>query len=110
MRDLNPKDINKLISIKGIVIRCSDIYPEMKDAIFQCEVCGIYQQSLLARGIVEEPNSCTNCQSKNSFQLMHNLCKFTDKQQIKLQETPDNIPEGETPYTVNLLVYDDMVD
>jgi len=42
MRDLNPKDINKLISIKGIVIRCSDIYPEMKDAIFYCEVCGIY--------------------------------------------------------------------
>jgi DNA replication licensing factor MCM4 len=47
MRDLNPKDINKLISIKGIVIRCSDIYPEMKDAVFECEICGYYESVLL---------------------------------------------------------------
>ena len=35
---------------------------------------------------------------------------FTDKQFIKLQETPEHIPEGETPLNVNLIVYDDMVD
>ena len=40
MRELNPKDINHLISIRGIVIRCSDIYPEMKDAAFKCALCG----------------------------------------------------------------------
>lgn len=27
MRELAPKDINRLIQIKGIVIRCSEIYP-----------------------------------------------------------------------------------
>ena len=27
MRSLTPKDINKLISFQGIVIRCSEIYP-----------------------------------------------------------------------------------
>ena len=47
MRDLNPRDINKLISIKGIVIRCSDIYPEMKDAMFECSVCGHKNSVLL---------------------------------------------------------------
>jgi DNA replication licensing factor MCM4 len=36
VRDLNPKDINHLVSVKGIVIRCSDIYPEMKLAHFKC--------------------------------------------------------------------------
>ena len=36
MRDLNPEDINHLISVKGIVIRCSDIYPEMRDAVLHC--------------------------------------------------------------------------
>ncbi len=112
MRDLNPKDINRLISIKGIVIRTSDIYPEMKDACFECTVCNNITYTLLSRGVIAEPQICKNvgCGSKNSYVLIHNRCEFTDKQFIKLQETPDSIPEGETPYTVTLLVYDDMVD
>jgi len=74
MRKLNPRDINKLISIKGIVIRCSDIYPEMKDAAFRCSICGFYSFTLLSRGVIEEPNTCDRCQTKNSFNLIHNLC------------------------------------
>lgn len=27
MRNLTPKDINRLVCIRGIVIRCSEIYP-----------------------------------------------------------------------------------
>jgi DNA replicative helicase MCM subunit Mcm2 (Cdc46/Mcm family) len=37
-------------------------------------------------------------------------CSFTDKQLIRLQETPDEIPAGETPYTLTLFAYDDLVD
>lgn len=40
VRDLNPSDINHLLCVKGIVIRCSDIYPEMKAANFRCVLCG----------------------------------------------------------------------
>jgi len=39
MRNLSPKDINRLVCIRGIVIRCSDIYPEMKTAVFRCSSC-----------------------------------------------------------------------
>lgn len=110
MRDLNPKDINHLMSIQGIVIRCSEIYPEMKDAFFRCTVCNNKEQSVLDRGRVEEPSLCKKCQSRNSFELVHNLCMFTDKQYVKLQETPETVPEGETPQNVSLILYDDMVD
>jgi DNA replication licensing factor MCM4 len=37
-------------------------------------------------------------------------CLFTDKQHIRLQETPDEIPAGETPHTVTLFAFDDLVD
>jgi len=110
MRDLNPKDINRLISIQGIVIRNSEIYPEMKDAFFKCSFCGNKDQSPIDRGRIQEPTNCKKCATKHSFELIHNLCMFTDKQYIKLQETPNHIPEGETPQNVNLIVYDDMVD
>ena len=37
----NLGEINRqsVVSIKGIVIRCSDIYPEMKEAFFECSIC-----------------------------------------------------------------------
>ena len=42
--------------------------------------------------------------------LVHNRCVFANKQQIKMQETPDAIPEGETPHTVSMCVFDSLVD
>lgn len=35
---------------------------------------------------------------------------FANKQVVRLQETPDAIPEGETPHTVSLCLYNTMVD
>jgi DNA replication licensing factor MCM4 len=35
--------------------------------------------------------------AKMSFELIHNRSFFTDKQHIKIQASPDEIPEGETP-------------
>ena len=38
MRDLNPNDIETLISIKGMVTRTSNVIPEMVRAHFVCQV------------------------------------------------------------------------
>lgn len=35
---------------------------------------------------------------------------FSDKQHVKLQETPETVPEGETPQTIHLCAYEDLVD
>lgn len=35
---------------------------------------------------------------------------FSDKQHVKLQETPESVPEGETPQTIHLCAYEDLVD
>ncbi len=39
IRNLIPADINKLICFQGIVIRTSEIVPEMKRAFFRCTIC-----------------------------------------------------------------------
>jgi len=44
------------------------------------------------------------------MQIIHNRSSFADKQVIKLQETPDNVPDGQTPHAVSLCAYDDLVD
>lgn len=39
IRELDPSHIDKLITLKGIVIRNSDVVPEMKEAHFKCHKC-----------------------------------------------------------------------
>ncbi|KAG0564394.1 hypothetical protein KC19_8G107300 [Ceratodon purpureus] len=113
MRELNPSDIDKLVSVKGMVIRCSSIIPEIKGAFFKCLVCG-HSPPLLSvvKGRVEEPTRCEKpeCAARNAMSLIHNRCTFANKQIVRLQETPDAIPEGETPHTVSLCLYNTMVD
>ncbi|KAJ5132032.1 hypothetical protein N7448_006190, partial [Penicillium atrosanguineum] len=112
MRDLDPADMDKLVSIKGLVIRTTPIIPDMKEAFFRCSVCSFGVQVDIDRGRIAEPTMCPrdSCKSKNSMQLIHNRCSFSDKQVIKLQETPDNVPDGQTPHSVSLCVYDELVD
>lgn len=113
MRNLNPSDIEKMVSLKGMIIRSSSIIPEIREAIFRCLVCGYFSDPIVAdRGRISEPTVCgrQECLSKNSMALVHNRCRFADKQIVKLQETPDEIPEGGTPHTVSLLMHDKLVD
>ncbi|KAJ3695650.1 hypothetical protein LUZ60_001027 [Juncus effusus] len=113
MRNLNPSDIEKMVSIKGMIIRCSSIIPEVKEAVFKCLICGYYSDPVLVdRGRVSEPTRCPRqeCLQLNCMSLVHNRCRFADKQIVKLQETPDEIPEGGTPHTVSVLMHDKLVD
>lgn len=72
MRDLNPKDVNHLVQIKGIVIRCSDVYPEMKDGVFKCGNCGWMERVAVERGRVQEPRDCQKCKVKVGFKIFKN--------------------------------------
>jgi DNA replication licensing factor MCM4 len=112
MRDLDPNDIDRLVSVKGLVIRTTPVIPDMKEAYFKCAVCNKMAWAPLDRGKIKEPTVCTSksCESKNSMEIVHNRCVFADKQVIKLQETPDSVPDGQTPHSVSLCVYDEMVD
>ncbi|KAH8602992.1 MCM2/3/5 family-domain-containing protein [Bisporella sp. PMI_857] len=112
MRDLDPKDVDKIISIKGLVIRTTPIIPDMKEAFFKCQVCGHTVMSKIDRGKIAEPVKCPRrvCDSANSMQIVHNRCDFHDKQVIKLQETPDSVPAGQTPHSVSMCAYDNLVD
>lgn len=64
------------------------------------------------RGRISEPAKCprTECNSSGTMTLVHNRCLFADKQICRLQETPDSVPEGQTPHTISMCVYDDLLD
>lgn len=104
--------MDRLICIKGLVIRTTPVIPDMKDAFFRCNVCNHSVNVGLDRGKIREPTECPReiCKSKNSMLIVHNRCSFEDKQVIKLQETPDAVPAGQTPHSVSVCVYNELVD
>lgn len=40
-------DIEKMISLKGMIIRSSSIIPEIREAVFRCHVCGYYSDPIV---------------------------------------------------------------
>ncbi|CAH6722634.1 DNA replication licensing factor Mcm4p [[Candida] jaroonii] len=112
MRDLNPNDIDKLVSVKGLVLRSTAVIPDMKVAFFKCNACDHTISVEIDRGVISEPSKCPRqvCGQSNSMSIIHNRSSFANKQVIKLQETPDLVPDGQTPHSINLCVYDDLVD
>lgn len=93
-----------------MVIRHSGIVPELKSAFFRCVLCDHTETREVSRGWINEPTQCPHCHGRECFTLVHNRSLYADKQIVKLQETPESIPEGSTPQTVTLCVYEDMVD
>ena len=39
MRELNPTDIDQLVSVRGMVIRSTSIIPDLRQAFFKCSNC-----------------------------------------------------------------------
>ncbi|KAI8835859.1 MCM2/3/5 family-domain-containing protein [Chytriomyces cf. hyalinus JEL632] len=112
LRDLDPADMDQLVTIRGLMIRCSPVIPDMKAGFFQCTVCEHTVSVESDRGRIIEPTVCANepCSAKNTMRLVHNRCVFSDKQISRMQETPDETPDGQTPYTVSMCMYDELVD
>ena len=112
MRSLDPNAIDNLLSIRGMVVRSSPIIPDLKVAYFQCSICHHCTSVTLERGRISEPTVCQNseCNTKDSYELIHNRSLFADKQMVRIQETPNEVPAGETPASIVLFAYDDLVD
>ena len=65
IRELGPEHIDKLVTLRGIVIRNSDVIPEMKEAYFVCSNCQKEESRMAERGRINEPIECSSCNTKH---------------------------------------------
>jgi len=110
MRALDPNWIDQMLSIRGMVVRTSPIIPDLKVAHFTCVACSFTTTITLERGKIMEPTLCPQCNVKDGFELIHNRCLFADKQMVRIQESPNEVPTGNTPASIVMFAYDDLVD
>lgn len=110
IRDLDPSDIDKLVSIRGMVTRTSSVIPDLTEAALRCRQCNHIEMIPVTHGTVTDPGKCIACGGTNTYDIDHALGHFTDRQHMKIQESPESIPQGETPQSIAAICFEDLVD
>ena len=116
IRDLTANHVNKLIKIPGMVIQSSQSKAKALRYHYKCETCS-YSTFVPNTGIhalqvpecVKVGRNLGDCK-KGSCRLMADYCDFIDQQDLKLQESPEDVPTGEMPRNIRLTVERSLVD
>ncbi|KAK2144271.1 hypothetical protein LSH36_772g01022 [Paralvinella palmiformis] len=102
VRDVKADNIGKLVAVKGIVVRSTEVKPMMQVATYTCDQCGAetYQPitSPTFMPLVMCPSQdCTTNRSGGRLYLQTRGSKFIKFQEVKIQEHSDQVPVGSIP-------------
>jgi len=109
LRQVRSHHMGRLVSLKGMIVRASDVKPQTVVATYSCDHCGaeIYQPTPYQREFMP-PKACPSptCQQggggQYSLQLQTRGSKFVKFQELKLQELPSQVPMGHVPRSLSV--------
>jgi len=113
MRNLGSEHVGKLVMVEGITIRTTTVQPLVTNAVFRCRRCETKISMPQNGTFLIFPVSCTNpqCGRTGFFDFLQEESEFIDSQRIRIQEYPEELPPGQTPRSLDiLLVGKDIVD
>ena len=113
IRELGSEYIGKLVSIEGILVRMTRVEAKMVKARFLHIDCGQefdWPQFGELGERLEKPLVCPICGKAGRFQLLMDKSRFIDWQKIVVQERPEEIPPGQMPRSIEIILTSDLVD
>jgi len=110
LRKLRAVHIDKLVYIYGILIRASQIIPQITIAYFECPVCQQVTKVDQIEDVLIAPKQCSNCKNKSGFMVTSKDSTFIDWQSIRVQELPEELSPGRVPYSIKGILTHDLVD
>jgi len=114
-RTLSSHLLNQMVSIEGIVTRCSLIRPKVTRSVHYNENKKIfhyreYQDQTMTNGV---PTSSVYPQEDNEGNPLiteYGFSTYRDHQSVSIQEMPERAPAGQLPRGVDVILDDDLVD
>jgi DNA replication licensing factor MCM7 len=110
LRTIRSKSIGKLISVHGMIVRASDVKPQVVVATYTCDACGceIYQalegrKEFLPHRSCPTPDCSGSNAAKGTLFLQTRGSKFVKFQELKLQELPHQVPTGHIPRCMSIV-------
>jgi len=111
---LTSEDIGTLVVVKAIVVRASEIKPEIAVATYACDACGCENYLEVFDNNYKPMDRCMSkkcvenkVNGKLTFLPGHS--KFRPYQELKIQETPDQLRDGRIPRTFLLTLKESNV-
>lgn len=108
IRDIRSEDINRFITMEGILRKITEVRPRITEAAFRCSVCQKIVRESQRHGRFIEPDQCPTCERKTRMELVTSQSRFTDSQKIRIQESPEGLRGGEQPQSIDIEVTDDL--
>lgn len=110
LRKVGAFQVGKLINVKGIVTRASDVKPHISVASFVCDVCG-HEEFKTVGGMTYLPlfecNSdiCKATHSRGNLHQQTRGSKFVSFQEVRIQEPSDQVPMGQVPRSLKVYAF-----
>ncbi|KAJ6923018.1 DNA helicase MCM8 [Populus alba x Populus x berolinensis] len=113
LKNLKAAYIDKLVSVRGSVVKVSNVRPLVVQMNFDCAKCKYSILRIFPDGKFSPPSVCSlnGCKSR-TFIPIRSSAKAIDFQKIKLQELlrSEDHEEGRVPRTVECELTEDLVD
>jgi len=107
IRDVKASHVGKLVSVRGIVTRATEVKPMMQVATYTCDQCGAETfQPIAGTSFMPVINCnaevCRVNKSGGRLTLQSRGSKFIKFQELKVQEHSDSVPVGHIPRSISV--------
>nr|POE94607.1 dna replication licensing factor mcm3 [Quercus suber] len=115
-RTLSSHFLNHMVSLEGIVTKCSLVRPKVVKSVHYNEAKSTFHfreyrdQTMTANGAASSSVYPTQDDEGNPLVTEYGYCTYRDHQTISIQEMPERAPAGQLPRGVDVIMDDDLVD
>lgn len=114
-RTLSANHLNQMVSVEGIVTRCSLIRPKIVKSVHYNETENKfhfreYRDQTMTNGVTTNSVYPQQDDKGNPLMTEYGWCTYRDHQTISIQEMPERAPAGQLPRGVDVILDDDLVD
>ena len=107
LRQLKAYQIGSLQTIKGIVVKMTDVKPFLKVASYSCDVCGyetyqVNHQRTYMPLLDCQSEQCRNNRSHGDIMQINRASKFLSFQEVTIQEPTSEVPTGHVPRSIKI--------
>jgi DNA replication licensing factor MCM7 len=113
VREIKARAIGQLITLRGMVVRATDVKPLMTVAAYTCEQCGyeLYQpienKSFMPLQTCQGPMCVTN-RVNGRIHLQTRASKLVKYQELKVQELAEQVPKGQVPRHITVSAWGEL--
>ncbi|KAJ5444248.1 DNA replication licensing factor mcm3 [Penicillium daleae] len=115
-RTLGSSHLNRMVSLEGIVTKCSLVRPKVIQSVHYSEKKDRFlsrkyrDQTMTASGATSLNVYPQEDEDKNPLITEYGYSTYMDHQSISIQEMPERAPAGQLPRSVDVILDDDLVD